>query len=233
MDKNPHVVVLCSGGLDSVTAAHLMKKNSPSSEITLLFFNYGQRACDQERMCMRMCAKNLGAEVVELALPELGKLSHSLLNKYRVKMQISRSLSDTSGEHTQWYVPFRNTVFLSYAFAYVESVAVIGKKKDFLIVTGFKCEGKEPYPDTTERYVKKMNALAKVAAPFLNIQVYAPLIKKDKEDIILLGNKLGVDFTKTVSCYVGGKKQCGACLACRLRKAGFRWAGAKDPTSYT
>lgn len=214
-----------------MTATHLMKKKYPFSSLTLLFFNYRQRSVKQEKYCVKDCAEKLKAKFIEMSLPELGKLSTSMINNKKT-MRKYRSLSDTRKEHTLWYVPFRNTVFLSYAFAYAESLALKRRKKKFLIVVGFKCEGKEPYPDTTIEYVKQMNALAKTAAPTLDIRIKAPLIMKDKEDIILLGRKLGVDYEKTWSCYVGGEKRCGACLACRLRKAGFYWAGVEDPTRH-
>ena len=58
-------------------------------------------------------------------------------------------------------------------------------------------------------------------------------IKKDKEDIVRLGKKLGVKFEDTFSCYIGvGENHCGACLSCRLRQEGFYWAGIRDPTKY-
>ncbi|MBI2046536.1 7-cyano-7-deazaguanine synthase [Candidatus Pacearchaeota archaeon] len=67
-------------------------------------------------------------------------------------------------------------------------------------------------------------------------KIIAPLIKKDKEDIILLGQRLGVNFRNTFSCYAPKRKNalehCGCCLACRLRQAGFYWAGVKDETEY-
>ncbi len=224
-------IVLCSGGLDSVTAAHLMRKKYFSSSITLLFFNYGQRSLVQERCCAKACAEKLKTGFTEMNLQELGKLSPSFINKNE-SVKSGEDLKNTSGESKKWYVPFRNTIFLSYAFAYVESLAIKRKIKSFEIITGFKCEGKEPYPDTTVKYVREMNVLARVAAPTLDIRIVAPLIRKDKEDIVILGNKLGADFGKTWSCYVGRKKQCGTCLACRLRKAGFYWANFKDPTKY-
>lgn len=74
-----------------------------------------------------------------------------------------------------------------------------------------------------------MNQVLRVA--FKNVNLLAPFIKKDKEDVITVGKKIGVDFRKTISCYTSGH-HCGVCLACRLRKQGFYWANAHDPTSY-
>ena len=76
-----------------------------------------------------------------------------------------------------------------------------------------------------------MSKLVKVSTK-LKTRIIAPLIKKDKDEIVLLGNKLGVNFKDTYSCYNGSKEHCGYCLACKLRKAGFYWANIKDPTKY-
>ena len=98
------------------------------------------------------------------------------------------------------------------------------------IFTGFKNEGKEAYADTTLKYVKEMNNLIKISTKIKGI-IKAPLIKKDKEDIIKFGQDIGVDFRDTFSCYAPkNNKHCGFCLACKLRKAGFYWAGIEDIT---
>ena len=98
----------------------------------------------------------------------------------------------------------------------------IKEKKIYNVFVGFKNEGKESYPDTTEDFVEEMNHLIKISTNFKG-KIIVPLIKKDKEDIILLGKKLGIDFKDTHSCYVSNK-HCGKCLACMLRKEGFYWA---------
>ena len=108
--------------------------------------------------------------------------------------------------------------FLAYAIALAESL-FIKEKKIYYIFVGFKNEGKESYPDTTSKFVKEMNDLIKISSNFKG-KIIAPLINKDKEDIILLGKKLGVNFKKTHSCYIKNK-HCGKCLACMLRKEGF------------
>ena len=74
--------------------------------------------------------------------------------------------------------------------------------------------------------IKKLSSIG-------DFKVIAPLVKKDKEDIVNIGSKLKVDLSKTYSCYIGGKIHCGTCLACRLRKEGFYWANISDPTKYS
>jgi 7-cyano-7-deazaguanine synthase len=149
-----------------------------------------------------------------------------------VKRLKRKDLKNTEKEAEKFYVPFRNGIFLSYALALAESI-YIKERKNYDLFVGFKCEGKEHYPDTTPEFVKKINELSKISCtrPF---KILAPLIKMDKEDIILLGERLGVALEDTWSCYVSaGKKQCGRCLACMLRKEGFYWANVKDKTKYS
>ncbi len=229
MMKN--AIVLCSGGLDSVVTAHYIKKGLKYERLKILFFNYGQRALKQERNSSKRCAKNIGAEFIELDLSELGKISHSLINKKgKIRKLSNKDLKNTSKENEKFYVPCRNLIFLSYAFSLAESLYIDNKERYDLFV-GFKCEGKESYPDTTKEFVESMNKISKVSTK--GFKIYAPFIEKDKEEIIALGTKLGINFKETLSCYSPiGNKHCGFCLACVLRKAGFYWANIKDNTDY-
>ncbi|MDO8460293.1 MAG: 7-cyano-7-deazaguanine synthase [Nanoarchaeota archaeon] len=224
-------IVLCSGGLDSIVTAHYVKKRLGYDKIVVLFFNYNQKALKKEREFSKRCAKELKAEFREIKIHELAKLSDSLINKGdNSKIRNKKGVGNTVKESEQWYVPCRNAVFLMYALALAESNYVREKKKSDIFV-GFKNEGKEPFPDATQEFVNKMNSVSKEMCSNY-FKIHAPLIRKDKEDIIILGLKLGVDFNKTFSCYVGLRRHCGECLACRLRKKGFCWANIEDPTNY-
>ena len=227
-----NAIVLCSGGLDSVTTAHYIKREKGYEKIIILFFNYGQRTLLQEKKAAKKCAENLVAIFREIKLIELKKISNSLINKKTKAKKINRKdLKDSSEESAKYYVPCRNTVFLIYALALAESLT-IKNKKTYDIFTGFKCEGKDAYPDTTQEFVYEMNKLRKVSTKVKG-KIIAPLIKKDKDEVICLGKKLGVKFEDTYSCYIGAKeKHCGYCLSCRLRQEAFYWAGIKDPTQY-
>lgn len=226
-----NAIVLCSGGLDSVVTAHYVKHRLGYGEILVLFFNYNQKSLEQEKKYSKLCAKQIGAKFLEIKL-NMNAISNSLINKGgKIKKLGRKDLKDTSEESLKFYVPCRNTLFLSYALALAESVYVKNKIKNDIFV-GFKCEGKESYPDTTQKFVKEINNLSKISCT-ANFKVQAPLIKKDKEDIVILGKKLGVDFRNTFSCYVPkDKKQCGQCLACMLRKEGFYWANIQDNSEY-
>ncbi len=224
-------LILCSGGLDSVTLAHYVKKRLKYNSIKLLFFNYGQRNARSEKKYAKICAKDLGAKFIKVRLKNLDKISPSLLTSNLEANEVAlKSLKDTTNESNNWYVPCRNLIFLSYASAIAESL-FIKENKEVEIFVGFKNEGKESYPDTTQEFLDNLNKLNKsstMAKPIIS----APLIKKDKEDIVLLGKKIGLNFNKTYSCYVGKRRHCGYCLACRLRQEGFYWANISDPTIY-
>ncbi|MBI2629017.1 7-cyano-7-deazaguanine synthase [Candidatus Pacearchaeota archaeon] len=230
-----NAIILCSGGLDSVVTAYYVKNKAKYGKIYILFFNYGQRTLKQEKRASKLCAEKLNGKFIEIKLPELNKISTSLINSAKKANKVSRKqLKNTEKEHLNWYVPCRNIIFLTYALAIAESKLIKNKQK-YDIFTGFKNEGKEAYPDATSEFVSIMNKLQATAVK-KNIRIIAPLINKDKEDIIQLGKEFGVDFRNTYSCYVGvnskNNKHCGTCLSCRLRQEGFYWAGLQDPTNY-
>lgn len=224
-------IVLCSGGIDSVVTARYVKKILNYEKILLMFFDYGQKGIIAERKCAKKCSKELDAEFVEIGLTGLKKISPSPLNTNRpISRKNGKHLNDTKKESETWYVPCRNLIFLSYAFSLAEAIKIKSGKKTEIFV-GFKNDGKEFFPDASPEFLRKINLVGKTATVG-KYHVLAPLIKKDKEDIILLGRKLKVDFEKTFSCYAGKAKHCGTCLACRLRQQGFYWANVKDPTFY-
>ena len=218
-----NAIVLCSGGLDSVVTAHKIKEDYDN--LVILFFDYGQRSLDSEIKFSKQCAKDLGAEFREIKIPELKTISPSFLtSEVEFNKLTKEDLKDTKEEAKNWYVPFRNGVFLSYAVALAESFK-IRDKKEFDVFVGFKNEGNESYPDTTKKFVAGFNSLQET-------KIISPLIEMDKEDIVKLGSELGIDFRKTHSCYTSNGEHCGDCLSCNLRKEGFRWSGIIDPTDY-
>jgi 7-cyano-7-deazaguanine synthase len=226
-----NAIVLCSGGIDSVTTAHYAKKKLGYEKLIILFFNYGQKTLEREREFSKKCAEELGGNFKEFELSWLGELSNSLINKNGQINELSEAdLKNTKEESKNWYVPCRNTIFLVQALAYAEALS-IKENQEYDLFVGFKFDGEGGYPDTTSEFVEKMNELSEIGCS-KEIKIIAPLIKKDKEEIIQLGINLGIDMKCTYSCYVGKEKHCGKCLACQLRKAGFKWSGIKDVTKY-
>ena len=228
-----NAVILCSGGVDSVVTAHYVKKRLDYKGLIILFFDYSQKTLKSEEKFSRICAKELQAEFIKITVKELGSISGSLINKSEKFKGIERkALKNTKKESEKWYVPCRNLVFLSYALALCDSLFV-KKKKNYDIFIGFKNEGNESYPDSTKEFVGQVDSIAKKSCSG-KFRVIAPLIKKDKEEIIQLGKRLDVELKNTFSCYTSKKtgKHCGKCLACMLRKEGFYWANIDDPSSY-
>ncbi len=226
-----NAIILCSGGLDSVTAAYYVKRRLKYGKIIILFFDYNQRSLSQERRASKKIADKLKADFKEIKLKELSLISTSLINNGKKVRKVKRKeLKNTKSESDKYYVPCRNTVFLIYALALAESLQ-IKKKQIWDIFTGFKSEGKEAYPDTTKEFVEEMNRLRKVSTAVKG-RIKAPLINKDKDEIIRLGERLGVKLEETCSCYASNSQHCGVCLACRLRQEAFYWANIKDKTKY-
>ncbi len=224
-------IILCSGGLDSVTTAYYVSKKLDYGKVKVLFFKYGQRSLQSERKFSKICARDLKADFIEINLDELSKISNSLINKKSSWNKLSvKDLKNTKQESLNWYVPCRNTIFLIYALALAESLLISGEKECDIFI-GFKNEGKDSYPDATKGFLEVMNKVQKVSIN-KNIKILAPFINFDKEDIVFEGVKLGINYKNTFSCYTGKNRHCGSCLACRLRQEGFYWAGIKDPTIY-
>jgi 7-cyano-7-deazaguanine synthase len=233
--KIKNAIILCSGGLDSATTAHYAKKKLDYNKMIVLFFDYEQRTLSQERSSAKKIARELGSEFIEISVPELANISTSLINKRGKANKITREdLKDSKEESLKYYVPCRNIIFLTYALALAESLEINNKNEIWDILTGFKCEGAEAYPDTTKKFVRKMNSL-KNAATSIKGKIISPIINLDKEDIVVLANKLGLKAEDTYSCYIGvenKKEHCGTCLACRLRQEAFYWANIADKTRY-
>jgi len=230
--QEKNAIVLCSGGIDSVTTAFYVKNKLNYKSLTIMFFNYNQRNIKPEIFFSKQCTKSLKANFVGINVSNLSKFSSSLLNSKANHNKIERKdLKDTKEESKNWYIPARNLVFLSYALAFSDFL-LLNKKVKSDIFVGFKNEGSENFPDTSKIFVKQINNISKETTES-KPKIIAPLIQKDKEDIIDLATKLKVDLKKTFSCYTSSDlRHCGTCLACILRKEGFHWANIKDPTIY-
>lgn len=216
------VVVLLSGGLDSTTTLYyVMDKGYKPYP---LIFSYGQRHEKEVNVAVRI-AKDLGLKyvVLKVELPWKG----STLTDLKQRLPIKRSLKEIGSNIPSTYVPGRNTIFLSYAVSYAEA---IGAKRIFIGANAIDFSG---YPDCRPGYIKKFNELVKVGTKAgvegNPVKIEAPLINKTKADIIKLGIKLKVPFELTWSCYRGGKKPCGVCDSCLLRRNGFAEVGIEDP----
>jgi 7-cyano-7-deazaguanine synthase len=217
-------IILLSGGLDSATAAAIAK--SEGCELFALTIDYGQRHRIEIEAAKRV-AEHIGiAEHVILPVDFRLFGGSSLTDDIEVPKdvpleQIGKNIPNT-------YVPARNTVFLSLALAYAESV---GAEKIYIGISNVDYSG---YPDCRPEFLQAFSTLARWATKAgiegSTISIEAPLLSLTKRETILRGMGLGVDYSLTFTCYDPSPegKSCGRCESCLLRQAAFREAGVPD-----
>jgi 7-cyano-7-deazaguanine synthase len=215
-------VVLLSGGLDSYTAAAVLK--AEGFDLFALSVRYGQRHV-VELDAARAVAEALGVtRHLELAV-DLSKVGGSALTA-DIDVPKDRAL-DASIPIT--YVPARNTVFLSLALAWAEALGI------FDIGIGANALDYSGYPDCRPEYLRAFEAMANLATKAgvegRQFHVHAPLLSMTKAEIVRRGLELGVDYGLTHSCYDpdASGQPCGHCDSCVLRVKGFAEAGVADP----
>jgi 7-cyano-7-deazaguanine synthase len=233
-----NAVVLLSGGLDSTTALAIAREQGFACHCLTVLYGQVHHA---EIVAARRVATALGATAHQVVSFDLRPLAVSALTSDRIAVPKDRPLAEIGapGDVPVTYVPARNTVLLSLALAWAET---LGARDIFLGVNVLDASG---YPDCRPAFVAAFEALAAVATragvdggtgrPF---RIHAPLIAWTKAEIIQNGLALGVDYGMTHSCYdpvqsAGGEPAaCGRCDACILRRKGFAEAGVADPTRY-
>jgi len=236
-----NAIIVCSGGLDSVTTAHYVKKKLGIDKLKIIFFDYNQRTVKEEEYCAKKCAGDLNADFEKVDIKWLGKISTALLNKDEkipeTKEEDLGNIEKENEEKIIWWVPCRNSIFLISALAFAESL-FISKKERWDIYIGVKKEGQIPMKDTRPEFIKIMNELAEQGTYHGGYEIKAPLIDLDKDEIVKLAEELKVPLEFTYSCYSGGgfeekiPKHCGTCANCMDRKKGFYWSGIKDVSIY-
>lgn len=218
-------VVLLSGGLDSATI--LAVARSEGYACHCLSFDYGQKNSHELNAAKRIAAgKAASHRVVPVSLGAFGGSAMT-----QSDIDVPKNVEAEGIPVT--YVPARNTIFLSYGLALAE---VVGADAIFIGVNSVDYSG---YPDCRPEYIESFQNMANLATkrgvegnPVI---VRAPLQTLAKKDIIAWGTRLGVDYSRTLTCYdpVGDDGlACGQCDSCRLRSQGFKEAGIADPTRY-
>lgn len=216
-------VVLLSGGLDSCTAAAIAK--AEGFELYALTVSYGQRHAAELEAARRVAAALGVVRHVELGI-DLSALGGSSLTGSG-PVPKDRAIGEAGIPST--YVPARNTVFLSLALGWAET---LGATDIFIGVNAVDYSG---YPDCRPAFIEsfeKMAALAtRAGVEGVRFRIHAPLISLTKGEIIRRGLALGLDYGMTRSCYdpSAGGVPCGRCDSCVLRARGFAEAGARDP----
>ncbi len=220
-------VILLSGGLDSSTV--LYKALADGCECYALSFDYQQRH-RKELDSAREVAKKAGVVKHQIVKFDLTQWGGSALTDNSIDLPQERSLEEMSQKIPITYVPARNTIFLSFACAYAETIAA---QRVYIGVNALDYSG---YPDCRSDYIQAMQEVFRLGTKQGRegnpIQIFTPLIDLKKTEIIQLGGKLGVPWELTWSCYSGGDFACGVCDSCRLRLAAFAELGLTDPLEY-
>jgi 7-cyano-7-deazaguanine synthase len=222
-------VVLLSGGLDSTTVLAIARREGfvPYT----LSFQYGQRHVAELEAARRIAASAgvAGHVVAEIDLRVFGGSALTA----DIEVPKGRSDEEVGAGIPITYVPARNTIFLSFALAYAET---LGASDVFVGVNALDYSG---YPDCRPEYIEAFERMANLATKAgvegtQRLTIHAPLMQLTKEGIIRRGLELGVDYAATLSCYDPDAqgRACGSCDACRLRLRGFAAVGVPDPAAY-
>ncbi|MDF0553595.1 7-cyano-7-deazaguanine synthase QueC [Kamptonema sp. UHCC 0994] len=220
-------VVLLSGGLDSSTV--LYQAQADGCESYAISFDYQQRH-RRELESAKAIALSAGVTKHQIISFDLSLWGGSALTDSKIDFPRDRTLAQMSESIPITYVPARNTIFLSFALAWAET---LNANRIYIGVNALDYSG---YPDCRPDYIQAMQEVFRLGTKQGRegnpISILTPLIDLKKTEIIKLGNNLGVPWEKTWSCYAGGELACGICDSCRLRVAAFEELGLKDPIPY-
>lgn len=214
-------IVICSGGLDSVSLAH--KVAGEDELIGLISFDYGQRHKKEVDFAAR-CADRLG-------------VPHDLIDMRHIGRHLSGSaltddLDVPDGHYAEdnmkiTVVPNRNAIMLTIAFG------IAAAKGADAVATAVHGGDHFIYPDCRPEFITAFETMQKTAMDgYADIRLYAPFVHISKSDIVTEGTAHGTPFADTWSCYKGGEKHCGRCGTCVERQEAFALAGVADPTEY-
>jgi 7-cyano-7-deazaguanine synthase len=219
-------VVLLSGGLDSTTALAIAK--AEGFELYAMSFRYGQRHVVELKSAAQVAA-GMGVRKHVIVDVDLRQFGGSALTA-DIEVPKGRAIESMSEGIPITYVPARNTVFLSFALAWAET---LGSQDIFIGVNVLDYSG---YPDCRPEYIEAYERMANLATRAgvegrQRFKIHTPLIRLSKAQIVARGLELGVDYAWTSSCYdpTPEGRPCGGCDSCLLRAAGFREIGAIDP----
>ncbi|GAA3713343.1 7-cyano-7-deazaguanine synthase QueC [Nonomuraea antimicrobica] len=220
-------VVLLSGGLDSTTVLAIASEEG--FETYALSFRYGQRHIEELEAAKKI-AVELGATQHVIADINLAVFGGSALTDHSVDVPHHESVDNLGAGIPVTYVPARNTVFLSFALAWAETLA---SSDIFIGVNALDYSG---YPDCRPEYIEAYERMANLATKAgvegtQKLKIHTPLISLTKGQTIQRGLALGVDYSLTHSCYdpIDGCA-CETCDSCLLRGRGFAELGQVDPS---
>lgn len=220
MEERKRVVVLVSGGMDSVSALyHAAREHEVTAGIS---FDYGSKHNHREIPFAAWHCEHLGVAHQTIKLDFVNDLFKSDL------LQSGGDIPEGHYEESNMkatVVPFRNGIMLSIAAGFAESLEAEG------LVIAAHSGDHAIYPDCREDFMKAMGDAIQ-SGTYLDLELMRPFIDMRKEDIASRGHELGIDFAQTWSCYKGREIHCGKCGTCVERREAFQIAGIPDPTAY-
>lgn len=216
-ETKPLAICLISGGLDSAVTAAIAKEDGFANRF--LFVDYGQKTNGKEKKSAAALARHFKAVAMDVVkLPWLKSFGGSGL--FRKDVQLDES------NETFEYVPFRNSILLAVATALAE---VSDADRVYIGSTG----SDRIAPDNSPEFIEAFQQLTKLGTMIkTDIQITAPLIDMNKEQVIQKGVNLNVPFELTWSCHNATQLACGGCSNCRSRQAAFQSLGLVDPLRY-
>lgn len=220
-----HTVAVVSGGMDSTTLAYVAAQDGP---VTMVSFDYGQRH-RKELEFAAVTASKLDAEHVVVPMEWLAPMiaGQSSLVTPDVDVPLGHYAEQTMRATV---VPNRNAIMLNLA------IGIAISRDAERVATGVHAGDHFIYPDCRPAFIDAVNAQVEVGMEsFLPdgwSGVWAPFVNVPKDEIARIGDRLGVPWLDTWSCYQGGEVHCGACGTCFERREAFELAGVTDPTEY-
>lgn len=215
-----NVVVLCSGGMDSVAALHWARREHAVAAV--MSFDYGAKHNHCEIPFAVEHAALVGARHEVVRLDFVDRLFASDLLKSGGEIPEGHYEAENM---KRTVVPFRNAIMLSIACGFAESVGAEG------LVIAAHGGDHAIYPDCREDFMQAMGDAMRLGT-YAGVKLLRPFITMTKGEIAAAGVKLGVNFARTWSCYKGGEIHCGKCGTCVERREAFALAGVQDPTAY-
>ncbi|MBM3604510.1 MAG: 7-cyano-7-deazaguanine synthase QueC [Alphaproteobacteria bacterium] len=213
--------LVCSGGLDSVSLAHVLAAEERLSRI--VSFDYGQRH-RKELDCAAACATRLG---VPFHLVDLSGLGTALTGS-----ALTDDLDVPDGHYAEdtmrvTVVPNRNAIMLTIAYG------IAAANGDGAVAAAVHGGDHFIYPDCRPAFTDAFGAMQRAALDgYADIALHVPFVHRTKADIVAEGARYGTPFQETWSCYKGQARHCGRCGTCVERREAFHLAGVTDPTDY-
>lgn len=214
----PKAVILLSGGIDSQTCLGLAKQEA--YECYALAVDYGQKH-RAELQSAALIAKSMAVAEFRIASINLGEMPGAALTDANTAIPHY----DGTKKVKSTYFPARNTIFLSLALAWAETV---GASKIYI---GANLDDYHGFPDTRPDYFAAFLKVAQLASQKAELAIETPLLQLDKKAIIALGLKLGIDYSLSTTCYqaTAVASACGTCDSCVIRQKAFVALGIENP----